>query len=55
MAWDDVESPHAGDYLERIEVPGGWLYRCWIIDKEHDVLALAMTFVPNPQWGLKSD
>lgn len=51
-AWEDVESPHVGDYLERIKVPGGWLYRCMIHtprkpdEDEHNMLA--MTFVPEP-------
>jgi hypothetical protein len=46
--WEDVESPKIGDYLERIEVPGSWLYRCWMLTQDGQP-TLAMTFVPKPE------
>ena len=58
--WEDVASPTPGDYLERIPVPGGWLYRTMIdlnLRSGDDVKAcnqpapmLAMVFVPRPAW-----
>lgn len=53
-AWEDVASPESGDYLERIEVPGGWLYRT-IRNKRGGTtagpIAVAMCFVPLPPVG----
>ena len=45
--WEDVESPRVGDYLERIAVPGGWLYRNWFTDDDNTTVA--MVFVPWPK------
>jgi hypothetical protein len=47
--WEDVASPHKGDYLERIAVPGGWLYRSYFTDEGNQrTHAIAMCFVPGP-------
>lgn len=47
--WDDVEcEPFSDNYLERIEVPGGWLYRCHYVDKDHKPILVTMCFVPRP-------
>jgi len=52
--WQDVASPRAGDYTERLRVPGGWLYRivvdarCLNSDATNDTLAVALVFVPAP-------
>jgi len=43
--WEDVQSPTSGDYLERIKVPGGWLYRCYFSDDRGEPQTMAMTFV----------
>lgn len=44
--WEDVASPTAGDYTERLAVPGGWLYRTYF-SKNGIVTAVTMTFVPG--------
>lgn len=44
--WEDVASPTAGDYTERLAVPGGWLYRTYFSDKDI-VTAITMVFVPR--------
>lgn len=46
--WEDVTPPGSGDYLERIEVPGGWLYRTTFARGDHGVEGVAMSFVPRP-------
>ena len=56
--WEDVASPAPGDYLERIPVPGGWLYRTLIdlnfrpqnvMKNENNLpVAVALVFVRNP-------
>ena len=53
MEWEDVESPFEGDYLERIPVPGGWLYRT-VLHKDRESnesgpVCTALTFVPTPK------
>jgi hypothetical protein len=48
-AWEDVASPSTGDYLERIEVPGGWIYRQVYKDHNMRVIATALVFVPAPE------
>ena len=49
--WTEVTSPTSGDYLERIKVPGGWLYRTiFIRDFDNPEVSyspgIAMVFVP---------
>jgi hypothetical protein len=48
--WEDVCSPHVGDYTERLAVPGGWLYRtvlhAHLDDPDGRIAAVAMVFVP---------
>jgi hypothetical protein len=49
--WEDVASPEVGDYLERIRVPGGWLYRNSrnkLGSVTEGPIAVAMCFVPDP-------
>jgi hypothetical protein len=52
--WEDVYSPSDSDYLERIRVPGGWLYRSlWretpnALAGKKPAVAVALTFVPVP-------
>lgn len=58
--WEDVASPTQGDYLERIAVPGGWLYRTMIdhnlradgltSGKFYRTVSVALVFVPRPDW-----
>jgi hypothetical protein len=45
--WEDVASRNIGDYLERIAVPGGWLYRQYFA-KETTPTCVALVFVPQP-------
>jgi hypothetical protein len=45
VLWEDVSSPETGDHLERIRVPGGWLYRTI---RSKGPIAVAMCFVPAP-------
>jgi hypothetical protein len=50
MKWEDICSPQTGDYLERIKVPGGWLYRTvyvWDTTTSNTSAAVAMVFVPD--------
>lgn len=51
--WEDIASPHTNDYLERIKVPGGWLYRCRIYSEDDNYFTLTMTFVPIPEGDVK--
>ncbi len=46
--WEDVASPVSGDYLERIRVPGGWLYRQIYSLPGATILLLSLAFVPDP-------
>ena len=56
--WETVieQTPQTddSDYLERVRVPGGWLYRSlWREDKQplagkKPAVAMAMCFVPDP-------
>lgn len=46
--WQPIDAPDTGDYLDRIRVPGGWLYR----NRLHKgpglkLLAMTMVFVPD--------
>ena len=48
--WEEVASPTAGDYTERLAVPGGYLYRTYWVrqdPKDDNVTAIAMVFVPG--------
>jgi hypothetical protein len=49
QAWEDICSPHSGDYLERVKVPGGWIYRTQLFggENENQFIAIAMVFVPD--------
>jgi hypothetical protein len=51
MTWeritnDDRDRDGGSNRLERIEVPGGWLYRTWVAHRTG--LGVAMAFVPAP-------
>jgi len=50
--WEEAASAEEGDYTERLRVPGGWLYRCWMRTSgigDDTAIALATTFVPDPE------
>lgn len=47
--WSDVSREKTAgqeERLERIEVPGGWIYRTWLSHRTG--LAVSMVFVPRP-------
>jgi hypothetical protein len=47
--WETVaRKSNPPDYLERIRVPGGWLYRVQVDNGTDDGWSLAMCFVPDP-------
>lgn len=42
--WEEIRNDGQGDErLERIEVPGGWLYRTTVVG-----IGVALAFVPEP-------
>ena len=43
--WEDVCS-RDGNYLDRIRVPGGWLYRTTLATYGENQVAVALAFVP---------
>jgi hypothetical protein len=48
--WEDAAASEEGDYTERLRVPGGWLYRCWMqpsSSRSDEGIVLAITFVPE--------
>jgi predicted enzyme related to lactoylglutathione lyase len=52
--WDIIFESEAdyGDTLERIKVPGGWLYRSYTLVKKtgaRAVISESMCFVPEPK------
>ena len=49
--WELVCVTDDGDYLERISIPGGWLYRDVFYNKNLDRTMMAMCFVPMPPPG----
>lgn len=72
LAWSQIEqvhrpapsAPQLGSWLntERAKVPGGWLVRSYLLQREVDQLPGAaidvelgvgetMTFVPDPAWS----
>jgi hypothetical protein len=40
--WEGV-----ADNTSRLEVPGGWLYRCWIKSSYNGGPVMSITFVPE--------
>jgi hypothetical protein len=47
MNWDEVDTEE-GTFTDRLEVPGGWLYRTLIYQIRSDnVVAVALAFVPE--------
>lgn len=52
--WEEVHKSAGGfDVTERMEVPGGWIYRNVVLcDYNSDVsnYAPTMVFVPNREW-----
>ncbi len=49
--WQEICTTASGDdVLERIRVPGGWLYRTklWDGDDAGELRGVATTFVPDP-------
>lgn len=51
-AWElvveDHDYPHGWERTERLPVPGGWLYRTTVARIGHNLLSVALTFVPDP-------
>jgi hypothetical protein len=45
--WELVNQRRDGDYTERLQVPGGWLYRTSLLLGDVVAPAVAMTFVPE--------
>jgi hypothetical protein len=48
--WEEAAVAEDGDYTERLRVPGGWLYRCWMRPSGasgDEGVVLAITFVPE--------
>ena len=51
MIWEEIGEDEVSD-TERLEVPGGWLYRTLLYEGEKDTvddkwIAVSMAFVPN--------
>ena len=44
--WEKVRDSAPGDYLDRMKVPGGWLYRT-VVFSENESIGAAMCFVPD--------
>jgi hypothetical protein len=46
--WELVLATEDGDYLDRVAVPGGWLYRDTFWHRPGDRGHMTMCFVPLP-------
>lgn len=44
--WEDMDSPHVGDYTQRAKVIGGWVLRT--IRSTNDNEAVALIFIADP-------
>jgi hypothetical protein len=45
--WELVDDERG--QTDRLKIPGGWLYRTTVSDRDSDVVPAAMVFVPDPE------
>ena len=48
--WTQVEGEEFS-WTEKMEVPGGWIYRTGLTTEDGGNIAVAMVFVPDPEVG----